>query len=204
MLDRVITLNREKRFEIRSSCRLGSSCVHSVAIRLFFLQQYYVDLFFPYFCCRFVPPSVRCWTEASLYIRRKISLGSWMQITKNKYILPLTIKGTQGCFSFKLDTSFNNASHQISPPYTHNFCHPKHLSPESLIIAAHRLVGVIKKKRRFTHIQTNYYTKNKRSKCYVIMPVRLLYLLCSSLNHLALCLLLSIFPQTVNFFFLHS
>lgn len=82
----------------------------------------------------------------SIYIRRESSPGSLMQIMKNKYILPLAIKGTQGCFSFKLDNSFNSSSHQISPIHTQTFSWQKHLSPEPLIIASYRLEGVITRK----------------------------------------------------------
>lgn len=79
----------------------------------------------------------------STYIRRESSLGSLMQIIKNKYILPLAVKGTQGCFSFKLDNSFNSSSHQISPVNAQNFSQQKHLSLESLIIASYKLEAVI-------------------------------------------------------------
>lgn len=39
----------KKSFKISISCRLGSSCGHSVSFRLVFLQQYYDNLFFPLF-----------------------------------------------------------------------------------------------------------------------------------------------------------
>lgn len=69
-----------------------------------------------------------------------------MQIMRNKYSLPLAVKGTQGYFSFKLGNCCNWNSRQISSIHAQNFSQQKHLSPESLVIASCRLEGVIRGK----------------------------------------------------------
>lgn len=90
-----------------------------------------------------------------------------MQITKNKHILPLAIKGTQSCFSSKLDNSFNSSSHQISPINAPNFSQQKDLSPESLIIASYRLEGVITGKGNLLTVRWLLHKEYKiRGLCY--------------------------------------
>ena len=122
-------------------------------------------------------------------IRRKIT-------KKNNYFLPLIINWTQGYFSFKLDNFSSNTCHQF---FLHTYTQilpPKTFISRIINNCCSQIGRSYYNQRKFTHIQTNYCAKDIRYKCcYVIVPVRLLYLLWSSLNHLALCLLLSIFPR---------
>lgn len=142
----------------------------------------------------------------STYMRREIRLGSLMQIRKNKYILPLAIKGIPGCFSFKLDNSFNSSSPQIS-----SICTQKLLPTETLVS---RIIN-----NCFLQIGRRYYNKRKfthsqmattqgiwdptvvmllclwgYSTCYDLHLITLLFAFCSSY----------LFPKAINFFFLHS
>lgn len=57
-------LNRGKKNEIRCSCTLGSSSVHSMAIGV--LQQYYVDPFFTLFLLQIYPTQC-CMLNRSTY-----------------------------------------------------------------------------------------------------------------------------------------
>lgn len=111
--DQVITLNRQKMFQNQNPLQIRKQLCSLCPSGLFSFNNTGMIPFFPSFCCTY---STQCsMLHRSTYIRRESSLGSLMQIIKNKYILPLAVKGTQGCFSFKLDNSFNSSSHQISP-----------------------------------------------------------------------------------------
>lgn len=115
-----------------------------------------------------------------------------MQIRKNKYILPLAIKGIPGFFSFKLDNSFNSSSPQISP-----ICTEKLLPTETLVsrIINNCFLQIGRRyynKRKFTHSQmattqgiwdptvVMLLCLWEYSTCYDLHLITLLFAFCSS------------------------